>query len=374
MKKNVIFFEDSSKQTFGGGQKGSLQIIRILKDSFSIYLFDTNPNSVFFSRAAELIPEGFRHVIMGYGKIAKGGQESSFSIGWRELLFFPISYIHNLITVSRFLKSNSLNRHNTLFYAATKKSLLLVFALSLLSGIKIVFHARTFDRKSNPFYLLLCLSYSRCEVIICVSQFIYQHVSRPQALVAYNPLTLPQPPPKPKKIEGRMIVATISSLIHWKGIEFFLKSFSCLPDNCDIEYHIYGNGELLDPFRFAYAHERIKFMGFCDHIDDIMQNTIHVICVPSVQPEAFGRTSVEGFKYGIPAISSNIGAQPEVVKDGQTGFLVEPGDPTAIAERILLLYRQPDLYQRLSEQAITSSRRFSIDDYAKTMQNIFSAI
>ena len=374
MKKHIVVFEDSSKQTFGGGQKGTLQTIHSLKNIFTLHLFDTNTQSVFFTRASELIPDGFRHTIKGHGRIAQGGRQASFSIGWREILFFPFTHIYNILAVTRYLNANKLNKHNTIFYVATKKGLLLTFFLSLITGVKIVFHARTYDNKTNLFYTLMSISYSRCETIICVSQFIYRHISCAQAVVVYNPLTLPPGQPEPKDLRGTMVVATISSLIHWKGIEYFLKSFACLPPHINIEYHIYGNGELFETLRNTYASDRIKFMGFCDHIDEILQKTIHVICVPSIQPEAFGRTSVEGFKYGIPAISSNIGAQPEVVREGHTGFLVPPRAPTAIADKIYQLYRDPDLYRLMSRQAIAESRRFSMEHYTNAIKNIFTNI
>jgi glycosyltransferase involved in cell wall biosynthesis len=56
------------------------------------------------------------------------------------------------------------------------------------------------------------------------------------------------------------------------------------------------------------------------------------VLVPSLGYEAFGRTIVEAYAAGVPVVASRIGALPEVVEEGVTGLLAEPGDPDSWAE------------------------------------------
>lgn len=61
------------------------------------------------------------------------------------------------------------------------------------------------------------------------------------------------------------------------------------------------------------------------------------LAFPSVQPETFGRVSIEAQACGVPVLGSHIGGVPETMRDGVTGFLVEPGNVAAWSDRILAL-------------------------------------
>lgn len=59
-------------------------------------------------------------------------------------------------------------------------------------------------------------------------------------------------------------------------------------------------------------------------------------------PELLGQTLLEGMACGIPAICTDVGAMPEVVEDGVTGFVAPPNDPRALGERIRWLRDHPE--------------------------------
>jgi phosphoheptose isomerase len=68
--------------------------------------------------------------------------------------------------------------------------------------------------------------------------------------------------------------------------------------------------------------------------------------------EPFGITPVEAMACGTPVIGSNVGGIKFTVRDGETGYLVPPDDPAAIAERIAHLFRHPRLLNVFRRQAI----------------------
>lgn len=68
--------------------------------------------------------------------------------------------------------------------------------------------------------------------------------------------------------------------------------------------------------------------------------------------EPFGITPVEAMACGTPVIGSEVGGIKYTVRDGETGYLVPPNDPQALAERLAHLYRNPNLLKRLSLQAL----------------------
>ncbi len=70
---------------------------------------------------------------------------------------------------------------------------------------------------------------------------------------------------------------------------------------------------------------------------------IDVLIVPSLEPEGFGRTVVEGQMSKTPVIATNIGAIPELIDDGKTGFLVEPGNVEQLAHKIKFILENPGI-------------------------------
>jgi glycosyltransferase involved in cell wall biosynthesis len=67
--------------------------------------------------------------------------------------------------------------------------------------------------------------------------------------------------------------------------------------------------------------------------------------------EGLPMAMLEAMAYGMPVIVTRVGAIPEAVTDGVEGFLIEPGDVEALADRMLRLARDPVLRQRMGEAA-----------------------
>ena len=80
----------------------------------------------------------------------------------------------------------------------------------------------------------------------------------------------------------------------------------------------------------------------------------HVLAVPSAY-EGFGIVYLEGMAFGLPAIGTTAGAASELIQDGATGFLIEPGDERALAERLGTLSEDRKM---LAEMSIKAKRRY----------------
>ncbi len=81
--------------------------------------------------------------------------------------------------------------------------------------------------------------------------------------------------------------------------------------------------------------------------------------VLAAHSESFGMTLQEALMAGVPAIGTESGAVPEIITHEETGLLVPPGNPQAIAEAIVRLYRDPDLRCRMAG----AGRRFAMEAY-----------
>lgn len=82
----------------------------------------------------------------------------------------------------------------------------------------------------------------------------------------------------------------------------------------------------------------------------------HVLVVPSSY-EGFGIVYLEGMGFGLPAIGTTLGAASEVIEDGKTGFLIQPGDAQSLAEKLQLLSERRDLLLEMSLAARSRYQR-----------------
>jgi glycosyltransferase involved in cell wall biosynthesis len=96
------------------------------------------------------------------------------------------------------------------------------------------------------------------------------------------------------------------------------------------------------------------------------------ICVvPSVGPEPFGIVALESMACGKPVVASRTGGLPLIVQDGVTGFLVPPGDPRALAEKLQILLRDSVLRKTMGTAARMRAHEFRWD---KIMNDIYLPI
>ncbi|MBB6669818.1 glycosyltransferase family 4 protein [Cohnella nanjingensis] len=78
--------------------------------------------------------------------------------------------------------------------------------------------------------------------------------------------------------------------------------------------------------------------------------------------ETFGNVALEAMACGLPVVAANAGALPDTVEDGASGLLCPPADPSAFADALIRLYREPGLRAALSERAIQEAQSRSWDD------------
>ena len=99
----------------------------------------------------------------------------------------------------------------------------------------------------------------------------------------------------------------------------------------------------------------VVFSGYAATPQEALSQA-HVVVNLSRVEESFGRTVLEAMASRRPVVCYNCGALRELVVDGQTGFLVPPGDVQQAAERIHLLQQSPHLWWRMGETARTRAR------------------
>lgn len=138
-------------------------------------------------------------------------------------------------------------------------------------------------------------------------------------------------------------VAYMGRLSPEKGILTLIKAAALHPD---IPVKIAGTGpeeEKLKAFVSDHHLLNVEFVGRLDGVarDRFYQQALCVV-VPSIWYELFGLVVLEAYAAGKPVIASAIGALPELVREGETGALVSPEDPVALASAIANLAQNLD--------------------------------
>lgn len=107
--------------------------------------------------------------------------------------------------------------------------------------------------------------------------------------------------------------------------------------------------------------DRVHLLGFRADVARLMR-AVDIVIHASVAPEPFGRVIVEAMLARRPVVATNAGGVPEIVVDGVTGILIEPGNPRALAAGVAALLERPDRRTAMGQAGYERARRhFSLD-------------
>jgi glycosyltransferase involved in cell wall biosynthesis len=83
---------------------------------------------------------------------------------------------------------------------------------------------------------------------------------------------------------------------------------------------------------------------------------------------------LEGMAKGKPIIATKLGEQQEIIQEGLNGYLIEPGNPTDLADKILTCLNTPSLLTRLSDQAQQSAQQYSVKQYVQILEDWYTEL
>jgi glycosyltransferase involved in cell wall biosynthesis len=149
---------------------------------------------------------------------------------------------------------------------------------------------------------------------------------------------------------GKTRFTYIGYLADHKGIAVFLESLSHLPatQRDKVRINLVGVGHMVDQYkqqllRNGYASQ-VTFWGKIENKDiGRAYEETDVYMLPSIWPENQPVTITEAMASGIPVIGSDLGGVSELVENGQTGYLFQPGNASKLAEAMSIFIEQPDL-------------------------------
>ncbi|MEQ1729706.1 MAG: glycosyltransferase [Vicinamibacterales bacterium] len=160
-----------------------------------------------------------------------------------------------------------------------------------------------------------------------------------------NGLDLGRFHPRPGGAASRT-VAMVANLRPGKGHDTLVDAAALVLSRFpDARFELIGGGTERAALEARAAERGVAHaVAFLGHIEDVPARLAQaaVFTLPS-ESEAFPNAVLEAMACGLPVVASAVGGIREVVQHGETGFLVSPRDPQALADRICGLFTQPTM-------------------------------
>ena len=224
-----------------------------------------------------------------------------------------------------------------------------------------------FSNKIKKFYNSVMV---RSKLVIAGSNFIFSHINENYAdfflnnkrklLVIFRGINTSYF--NPQKISSikidkflndhkidrnKFIILLPGRLTSWKGQKIFIEAIKLITERENtqlLQGIILGNDQgrnvykkkllgLVDQYRLQ---KMIKFIDHCKEMP-VAYRIANLVCSCSIEPEAFGRVSVEAQSMEIPIVASNIGGSKETIVKDKTGFLFKSGDSRDLAHKIIMV-------------------------------------
>lgn len=197
--------------------------------------------------------------------------------------------------------------------------------------------------------------------------------------VVYNAVDQRVFKPDPRPHPGHRI-AILANLVPVKGHEDFLRMAAILRETHEnIEFWVIGE----DVLETGYGLEleglannmnlknHVRFLGFQSDVPSILNSIDILVCASHVEP--FGRCLIEAMACGVPVVATNVGGIPEVVIDGETGYLRPAGNPDELANAVLELLASSERRASFVRNGLSSvSKSFSVKAHLDAIVPIYS--
>ena len=169
------------------------------------------------------------------------------------------------------------------------------------------------------------------------------------------------------------LVGIFGRLSEWKGQHVFLDAIAMMEG---VQAVIVGGALFGQEAYEARIREqafrlgldgRVRFLGFRSDVPELMA-AMDAVAHTSIVAEPFGRVVVEAMMCGRPVVATRGGGVTEIIRDGETGLLVPPGDASALSAALGCILSHPALATRLGQRGREDvTERFSLEETCRSV-------
>ena len=296
--------------------------------------------------------------------------------------------------LSQVIKNLFALRPNLCYLAITAQGIgfykdAIVVLLVKLFGVKLVyhFHNKGVINRQDKFIdnLLYRYVFKNTGIILlspCLFSDIQKYVSKNAVQYCPNGIKPIEIGTWPKTTNDCPEILFLSHMLEAKGVYVLLDACAILKKR-NLPFHctfIGGKGDITEnQFQEKVVANGLKnsvsYIGSKHgHEKESYFSTADIFAFPTYK-ETFGLVNLEAMQYELPVVSTYEGGIPDVVEDGVTGFLVPQKDSVALAERLELLIKDPELRKKMgSAGRARYEKEYTLEKFEKRMVEILGEV
>lgn len=156
----------------------------------------------------------------------------------------------------------------------------------------------------------------------------------------------------------------VGELIQRKRVDIILKAFAKVrKSRPESQLCIVGDGPLASNLKKQAAEltiaDAVDFVGFANNVQPYIEKSKMILIASD--SEGFPFSLVEGICCGLVPVSTPVGTITDTIIDGENGLLFPQGDSDALADKILQLLEEPELYNSIRSKVLELRKRFSYE-------------
>lgn len=141
----------------------------------------------------------------------------------------------------------------------------------------------------------------------------------------------------------------------------------------DIRFVLVGCGDDETMLKnLAKDLNNLTFTGFVDNVGDYL-SLFDIFILPSNR-EGLGSILTDAMQFGLPVVAAAVGGVPEIIRDGENGFLIDPARPDQLKDAILRLYGDAGLRSKFGDRGREIGSDFTPDSMARQYLKLYQSI
>ena len=378
MKPNVLLFIDSFAQ--GGTERQVVQLARLLKESgrYHIHLACLSGEGVLRAEAERL--------------------------GFTDIPEFPLTSFYDRNMLVQLRRCAALIREREIDIVETHDFYTNIFGMTAATlarrrhGARIASRRETDGTKTRKQKWVQQRAFKLADAIVANAEAVRRELIRDGVEAAkiqtiYNGMDTSRVAPRPDlrradalallglPTDGeRRFVSIVANMRHAnKDQATFLRAARRVSEVVpEAAFVLAGEGGLRESLVALAAElglaERAFFPGRCAHVPELL--AVSEVCVLSSNgTEGFSNSIIEYMAAARPVVATDIGGAREAVVEGETGYIIRPGDEVALAERILSLLGDPERARRMGERGLqVVKEKFSCAAQVENVENLYERL
>ncbi len=267
-------------------------------------------------------------------------------------------------------------------------------AAARLAGLPVVWHVRDILEEGPALEWLARAGRWAQPTVIAISRAVADQFAGTdlEPTIIYNGIPLERftPGAPPDGLRGDIglrpddeLVCVVGRLTPWKGHRTLLSALrQVAAERPRVKVLVVGEvsfweadyeAELRTLAEELGVAERVVWLGFRDDVAEILR-MCDVFALPSAD-EPFGRAIIEAMAVAKPVVATCSGGVPEIVLDGETGLLVDPGDDAGLAEALISLLTDRGRAREMGQRGQARAHsQFDVRRVARMVQDVYESV